>query len=88
MLEIPSDSDYLNCGGTESVSGTGVNQDDLYSDAAETYGPALHRLARAYEADPETRRDRSFDTADISDRCDFARQCAPQGTGGIARNPG
>lgn len=57
MLEIPSDSDYLNCGGTESVSGTGVNQDDLYSQAAETYGPALHRLARAYEADPETRRD-------------------------------
>ncbi len=34
-----------------------MNQDDLYSEVAETYGPALHRLARAYEADPETRRD-------------------------------
>jgi len=34
-----------------------VSQDDRYREAAETYGPALHRLARAYEADPETRRD-------------------------------
>ncbi len=34
-----------------------MNQDDLYSEVAETYGPELHRLARAYEADPETRRD-------------------------------
>ena len=27
-------------------------QDDLYQDAATTYGAALERLARAYEADP------------------------------------
>lgn len=33
------------------------SQDDLYRDAAEAYGPALERLARAYEADPELRRD-------------------------------
>ena len=32
-------------------------QDDLYQKAAETYGAALERLARAYEADPEVRRD-------------------------------
>jgi len=32
-------------------------QDGLYQEAAETYGPALERLARAYEADPEARRD-------------------------------
>ncbi|HVW85657.1 MAG TPA: sigma-70 family RNA polymerase sigma factor [Bryobacteraceae bacterium] len=39
-------------GGTES-------QDVLYRDAAEKYGAALERLARAYEADPEKRRDLS-----------------------------
>jgi RNA polymerase sigma-70 factor, ECF subfamily len=32
-------------------------QEDLYQDAAQTYGAALERLARAYEADPELRRD-------------------------------
>ncbi len=34
-----------------------ATQDSLYEDAARTYGPALERLARAYEADPEIRRD-------------------------------
>lgn len=34
-----------------------MSQDDLYKEAADTYGPALDRLARAYEADPDTRRD-------------------------------
>jgi RNA polymerase sigma-70 factor (ECF subfamily) len=33
------------------------SQDDLYRQAAATYGAALERLARAYEADPEIRRD-------------------------------
>jgi RNA polymerase sigma-70 factor (ECF subfamily) len=33
------------------------SQDDLYRQAADTYGAALERLARAYEADGETRRD-------------------------------
>jgi RNA polymerase sigma-70 factor (ECF subfamily) len=32
-------------------------QDELYQDAASTYGAALERLARAYEADVEIRRD-------------------------------
>jgi len=32
-------------------------QDSLYQEAAETYATALERLAHAYEADPEARRD-------------------------------
>jgi RNA polymerase sigma-70 factor (ECF subfamily) len=36
-----------------------VGQDDLYQEAAATYGTALERLARAYEADPDKRRDLS-----------------------------
>jgi RNA polymerase sigma-70 factor, ECF subfamily len=34
-----------------------AGQDDLYREVADTYGSSLDRLARAYEADPETRRD-------------------------------
>jgi RNA polymerase sigma-70 factor, ECF subfamily len=34
-----------------------VSQDDLYRQVADGYGSSLDRLARAYEADPETRRD-------------------------------
>ena len=34
-----------------------MNADDLYEDAAKTYGAALERLVRAYEADPDKRRD-------------------------------
>jgi RNA polymerase sigma-70 factor (ECF subfamily) len=33
------------------------SQDELYQSAAETYGLSLERLARAYEADPDRRRD-------------------------------
>ena len=33
------------------------SQDDRYREAAAAYGPALERLARAYEADPDHRRD-------------------------------
>ena len=33
------------------------SQDDRYREAAATYGAALERLARAYEADPDHRRD-------------------------------
>jgi RNA polymerase sigma-70 factor, ECF subfamily len=53
------------------------SQDELYRDAADKYGSALERLARAYEVDPEKRRDliqeihfqlwRSFQTFDA--RC-------------------
>ncbi len=32
-------------------------QDELYEEAAEAYGAALERLANAYEADPDIRRD-------------------------------
>ena len=34
-----------------------MEQDSLYQRAAETYGSSLDRLARAYELDPEARRD-------------------------------
>jgi len=36
---------------------TAPTQDALYEEAAQTYGAALERLARAYEADGELRRD-------------------------------
>jgi RNA polymerase sigma-70 factor, ECF subfamily len=34
-----------------------ASQDDLYREASAKYGSSLERLARAYEADPEKRRD-------------------------------
>jgi RNA polymerase sigma-70 factor (ECF subfamily) len=37
--------------------GEGTTQDERYGLAAKAYGPALERLARAYEADPDLRRD-------------------------------
>jgi RNA polymerase sigma-70 factor (ECF subfamily) len=43
------------------VGGTDASQDDLYKDAAEKYGSALERLAGAYEADRDKRRDLSQD---------------------------
>lgn len=42
---------------TEPISGEGVTQDSLYKQAADSYGSSLERLARAYELDPEVRRD-------------------------------
>lgn len=58
----------------DAIPAEPASQDQLYADAARTYGPALERLARAYEADPELRRDllqeihvslwRSFQTFD------------------------
>ena len=47
MLESSAFDDYLRC----------VNQDDLYQEATGAYGAALDRLARAYEADADARRD-------------------------------
>ena len=35
----------------------GSRQDDLYREAASAFGDGLERLAHAYEADPDTRRD-------------------------------
>jgi RNA polymerase sigma-70 factor (ECF subfamily) len=37
--------------------GTDPSQDERYATAAAEFGPALERLARAYEADPDLRRD-------------------------------
>ena len=37
------------------------NQNDLYRKMAAEYGPAIERLARAYVADPDRRRDLSQD---------------------------
>jgi RNA polymerase sigma-70 factor (ECF subfamily) len=45
----------------ESISAGQASQDDLYEDAVAKYGPSLQRLASAYEADPEKRRDLSQD---------------------------
>jgi RNA polymerase sigma-70 factor, ECF subfamily len=44
-------------GGAESISTGEASQDDLHTSAAGQYGSALERLARAYEADAEKRRD-------------------------------
>ena len=41
----------------ETMPAAAPTQDDLYKDAVKSYGAALDRLARAYEADPDTRRD-------------------------------
>ncbi len=40
-----------------TIASEGADQDGLYQEAADAYGPSLERLARAYEANPETRRD-------------------------------
>ncbi|MDQ2840394.1 MAG: sigma-70 family RNA polymerase sigma factor [Acidobacteriota bacterium] len=45
----------------ESITAGQASQDDLYRDAVDTFGPSLERLASAYEADPEKRRDLSQD---------------------------
>ncbi|MFZ0417765.1 MAG: sigma-70 family RNA polymerase sigma factor [Candidatus Sulfotelmatobacter sp.] len=41
----------------ELISGGEASQDSLYEQAADTLGSSLDRLARAYELDPEARRD-------------------------------
>jgi RNA polymerase sigma-70 factor, ECF subfamily len=45
----------------ESIPTGQANQDDLYRDTVAKFGPSLERLATAYEADPEKRRDLSQD---------------------------
>ncbi len=44
-------------GQSESSLDERVSQEDLYHQAADSFGAALERLARAYEADPDKRRD-------------------------------
>lgn len=48
-------------GGDSPISTGSGRQDALYREAANEFGSALERLARAYEADPEKRRDLSQD---------------------------
>src|SRR5512145_3026028 len=38
-------------------AGRAAGQDQRYAEAAAAFGPALERLARAYERDPDRRRD-------------------------------
>jgi len=54
---MPVIVDYLNVSTIETIPAAPSTQDGLYQDAAKTYGAALERLARAYEADPDIRRD-------------------------------
>jgi len=56
-LESSFPADYLECVGTEFILTGGTSQDDLYQGSADQFGPALERLGRAYEMDPEKRRD-------------------------------
>jgi len=48
-------------GGPEPISTRRTSQDALFQEAAELFGASLERLARAYEADPEKRRDLTQD---------------------------
>src|ERR1035437_4462367 len=50
-------NDYLHVRGLDPTSVEDASQDSLYEQVADTYGSALDRLARAYELDPDTRRD-------------------------------
>jgi RNA polymerase sigma-70 factor, ECF subfamily len=47
--------------GIQSISARPPKQDELFSEAANSFGPALARLVSAYEADPEKRQDLSQD---------------------------
>ena len=57
MLETRLAGNYLSVRGAEPISTGAVSQDSRYEQAADTFGPALDRLARAYEDDPDVRRD-------------------------------
>lgn len=61
MLEIGRGGDYLDVKGIEIAAMEELGQDELYLQAAREYGSSLERLATAYEADPDRRRDLSQD---------------------------
>lgn len=61
LLDISFLADYLNVNKIDSIPTEERSQDDLYKDAVEQYGASIERLTRAYEADPERRRDLSQD---------------------------
>jgi RNA polymerase sigma-70 factor (ECF subfamily) len=50
-------TDYLNVAEIRSIPASSSNQDSPYCEAIAIFGHALDRLACAYEADPDTRRD-------------------------------
>jgi RNA polymerase sigma-70 factor (ECF subfamily) len=47
----------LNVEGAKSITAGNASQEEMYRDAAEQFAASLDRLARAYEAHPEKRRD-------------------------------
>jgi RNA polymerase sigma-70 factor, ECF subfamily len=47
--------------GGDSISTVRASPDDFYKTVVQRWGPSLERLASAYEADPEKRRDLSQD---------------------------
>jgi RNA polymerase sigma-70 factor, ECF subfamily len=57
LLETRSANDYLDVEPSDSIGAAEVSRNRLYNEAVETYGSAFERLVRAYEADPEKRRD-------------------------------
>jgi RNA polymerase sigma-70 factor (ECF subfamily) len=61
LLETSVCDDYLTVRGNKLILTGQQSQDDLYRDAAEKFGASLDRLARAYELDPDRRRDLSQD---------------------------
>lgn len=61
LLEIGPHADYLHGKGIETVAMEELSQDEIYLQAAGEFGSSLERLAAAYEADPDRRRDLSQD---------------------------
>lgn len=61
LLETAPPGDYLVVRGITTVAMEDLSQDELYLQASQQYGPALDRLAAAYEADPDRRRDLAQD---------------------------
>jgi RNA polymerase sigma-70 factor, ECF subfamily len=57
LLEIGPRGDYLDVKGIHIAAMEELGQDEMYVRAAQEYGAALERLAAAYEADPDRRRD-------------------------------
>ena len=61
LLEIGLPGDYLHVRGIPTAAMEEPTQDEAYLQAVEAYGSSLERLAAAYEADPDRRRDLSQD---------------------------
>ena len=57
MSDIGRPDDYLDVRVMDSMPAEAPTQDGLYHQVVEMFGAALGRLARAYEAGPDTRRD-------------------------------